>query len=99
MAFLAAMNNQATPTTKTGVNGEEVLTEAGVGDVRVSLFAMLTRDLARPFNREGKALDLSASYISSQIASAPEAYLEDLLVMAMQTRDIRGEKENVSSSM
>ncbi len=80
MAFVAAMNvSTATPKTKTGVNGEEVLTEAGVGDVRVSLFAMLNRGL-------------SASYIQSEIASASEDMLMDLLVMAMQTRDIRGGK-------
>lgn len=77
MIFAGVMNN--TGTNKTGVNGEEVLTEAGVGDMRVSLFAMLTRKL-------------SASYIASQIAAAPAAYLEDLLVMAIQTRDIRGGK-------
>lgn len=76
MAFLAAMNAS---NTKAGVNGEEVLTEAGVGDVRVSLFTMLNRTL-------------EASYIASSIASAPAAFLEDFLVMAMQTRDIRGGK-------
>ncbi len=77
MAFVAAMN--APPETKVGVNGADVLTEAGVGDVRVSLFTMLNRGLG-------------ASYIASEVAAAPAAVLEDLLVMAMQTRDIRGGK-------
>jgi hypothetical protein len=76
MAFVAEMNSP--------------FTETDDGDVRVSLFTMLS------WRKEGtslpNALDLSTSYISSQIASAPEAYLEDLLVLAMQTRDIRGGK-------
>ncbi len=76
MAFVAAMN---APTTKVGVNGEEVLTEVGVGDGRVSLFAMLNRGL-------------EASYIESTIAAAPAAHLEDYFVMAFQLRDIRGGK-------
>lgn len=76
MAFVAAMN---TPKTKVGVNGEEVLTEAGVGDSRVSLFTMLNRGL-------------EDSYIESKIASAPAEHLEDYFVMAFQTRDIRGGK-------
>ncbi len=81
MSFVAAMNQTATAAakTKTGVNGEEVLTESGVGDMRVSLFAMLNRNL-------------SATYIAEQVSAAPAEYLEDLLVMAVQTRDIRGGK-------
>ncbi len=79
MAFVAAMNYQMQPKTKLGINGETVYTEEGVGDVRVSLFTMLTRGLEE-------------SYIANAIAKAPDAYLEDLCVMAFQLRDIRGGK-------
>ncbi len=82
MAFISAMSAQ--PTTKTGVNGETVFTEAGVGNLRVALFTMLSRGL-------------SASYIRDQIKKIADAdvndeVIRDLFVMAFQTRDIRGGK-------
>jgi hypothetical protein len=81
MAFVAAMS--ASPQTKTGVNGESVLTEAGVGDLRVSLFTMLVRGLEGSYIRE--TIDKIA------LTATPKEW-EDLFVMAFQTRDVRGGK-------
>jgi hypothetical protein len=80
MAFVSAMS--APPHTKVGVNGETVYTEAGVGDRRLALFTMLNRGL-------------EASYIAEQVQAmdlTDLAILEDLFVMAFQTRDVRGGK-------
>lgn len=76
MAFVAAMNS--TPT-KAGVKGSDVYTEAGVGDSRVALFQQLVRGLDR-------------KEIRRVLYNAPEEHLVDYLVMAFQTRDVRGGK-------
>jgi Domain of unknown function (DUF2828) len=82
MAFVQAMSN---PHTKTGVNGESVLTETGVGDRRLTLYTMLTRGL-------------EASYIEREvdamfgIADVSQEVVADLFVLAFQTRDVRGGK-------
>lgn len=76
MAFIEAMNSICT---KTGVKGSDVYTEEGVGDNRVALFQMLVRDLEQ---RE----------VRKYIRSAPEEHKEDFVVMAFQTRDVRGGK-------
>ena len=69
--------------TKIGVNGSSVYTEEGVGDLRVSFFTMLTRDL-------------DASYIKDNVTkllnSGNPEVVRDLLVMMFQTRDVRGGK-------
>ena len=84
MAFVQAMS-ASTPLTKTGVNGASVLTEAGVGDRRLTLYTMLTRGL-------------EPSYIEREIDAmfggfgSPAEVIEDLFVLAFQTRDVRGGK-------
>jgi hypothetical protein len=78
MAFVQAMNSL-----KLGVNGADVYTEVGVGDDRVSLFTMLNRGL-------------EADYIQDHVvkihAKHDTKWMQDLWVMAFQTRDIRGGK-------
>lgn len=76
MAFVEAINSIET---KAGVKGSDVYTEEGVGDNRVALFQMLVRGLEQ---RE----------IRKYIRSAPEEHKEDFVVMAFQTRDVRGGK-------
>lgn len=73
-SFIEAMN-----TTKAGVKGSDVYTEAGVGDMRVALFQTLVRGLTQKDVRRF-------------IRSAPEDHRTDLVVMAFQTRDVRGGK-------
>jgi len=78
MAFVQAINSL-----KLGVNGADVYTEVGVGDDRVSLFTMLNRGL-------------EAEYIQGHVdkihAKNDTKWMQDLWVMAFQTRDIRGGK-------
>jgi len=78
MAFVQAMNSL-----KLGANGADVYTEIGVGDDRVSLFTMLNRGL-------------EADYIQDHVykihAKNDTEWIQDLWVMAFQTRDIRGGK-------
>ena len=76
-SFISAMN--ACPTKKLGVKNSDVYTEEGLNDIRVSLFQMLVRNC-------------SPVYIYNIIQSADEKYIRDLVVMAFQTRDIRGGK-------
>lgn len=82
-AFIDAMN--ADLLTKEGVKGASVYTEEGVGDSRLVLYQMLTRSLPSYYVRE----------IIEKAFRAPNAKDEDLrdyLVLAFQTRDIRGGK-------
>jgi hypothetical protein len=79
MAFVAAMNAP----TKIGVNGETVYTEHGVGDPRVALFTMLTRNLGRSYIG-----DMVAKIVTEKGVEG----LEDLALMTFHTRDIRGGK-------
>jgi hypothetical protein len=80
MAFVAAMNDL-----KTGVNGATVYTEDGVGDHRVSLFTMLNRGLSKEY------IEKEIESIFQSKIDEKEA-IQDMCVMAFQTRDIRGGK-------
>lgn len=85
MAFVHAMSATTLKSDliKLGVNGANVYTEEGVGDLRVSLFTMLTRGL-------------EASYIDDNVDKifkrGIKSEIRDLFVMAFQLRDIRGGK-------
>lgn len=78
MAFVNAMN-----TTKSGVNGATVYTEEGVGDYRVSLFTMLNRNLGEKY--------IQTNVANIYMRGVPDE-IQDLFVMAFQTRDVRGGK-------
>jgi hypothetical protein len=78
MAFVQAMNSL-----KLGANGADVYTEVGVGDDRVSLFTMLNR---------GLEADYIQQYVHTIHAKHDAKWMQDLWVMAFQTRDIRGGK-------
>jgi hypothetical protein len=73
----------AESSTKIGINGSTVYTEAGVGDLRVSFFTMLTRDLEQKYIREN---------VGKMLKSGNPEIVRDLLVMMFQTRDVRGGK-------
>jgi hypothetical protein len=81
MAFVAAMSASETKTQ--GVKGSDVYTEAGVGDLRVTLFTQLVRNCSQ------ESIDSSVRRI---VASGDEQQLRDLAVMIFQTRDVRGGK-------
>ena len=85
MSFIQAMT--APSTTKTGVNGAVVYTEAGVEDGRVALFTMLNRGLDKEYLQDAirKLFNESKTHTTRQ-------YQLDLFLMAFQTRDIRGGK-------
>lgn len=85
MSFLQAMTAPAT--TKTGINGAAVYTEAGVEDGRVALFTMLNRGLDKTYLQDAirKLFAESETHVTYQ-------YQLDLFTMAFQTRDIRGGK-------
>lgn len=68
---------------KKGINGADVYTEEGVGDYRVSLFTMLNRGLEASYIQE---------YVSKIFQRKVYSEMEDMFVMAFQTRDIRGGK-------
>jgi len=78
MAFVQAMNSL-----KLGVNGADVYTEVGVGDDRVTLFTMLNR---------GLEADYIQNHVHTIHARNDSKWIQDLWVMAFQTRDIRGGK-------
>jgi hypothetical protein len=82
MSFVAAMN--AEDLTKTGVNGETVYTEAGVGNRLLTLFTMLNRDL------EDSYIADSVARIIGCVENVDD--LADLCVLCFQTRDVRGGK-------
>jgi len=75
MAFVSAMNSP--PTRTHGVKGANIYTEAGVGDLRVSLFTQLVR---------------GANLFQDILRRCLAKYPEDTCVLAFQTRDIRGGK-------
>lgn len=83
MAFVSAMSAQSAM--KTGVNGEVVFTETGVGDLRVALFTMLSRDLSDSYIRDQITKIANSDDVNDEI-------IRDMFVMAFQTRDIRGGK-------
>ena len=82
MAFVSAMNSPLTAGTKEGVKGSDVYTEEGVGDLRVALFTQLVRGLD-----EG-----SIDTLVRKILPLGPDFVSDLIVMAFQTRDVRGGK-------
>lgn len=69
--------------TKLGVKGSDVYAEAGVGDLRVSFFTQLVRGL-RPSEIERQ--------VDAFFANGSPDFLRDLVVLAFQTRDVRGGK-------
>ena len=81
MAFLQAMS--APDLTKVGVNGAHVYTEEGVENDLLALFMMLNRDLEESYITES---------VQKIIQKKDDTMLRDLLVLAFQTRDIRGGK-------
>jgi Domain of unknown function (DUF2828) len=72
----------------TGVNGANVYTPQGTGDMRVAFYTSLLRDMTaaevRQFVRE--TLD------EGERRGSLQEYIRDLWVMAFQTRDVRGGK-------
>ena len=72
-----------TATTAIGVKGSDVYTAAGVQDERVALSALLTR---------GVRSETIKPLIDTIIAKDDLNQLEDLFVLAFQTRDVRGGK-------
>ena len=72
-----------TATTAIGVKGSDVYTAAGVQDERVALSALLTR---------GVTASVIKPLIDAIIAKDDSSQLEDLFVLAFQTRDVRGGK-------
>lgn len=70
-------------TTAIGVKGSDVYTAAGVQDERVALSALLNR---------GVSSEVIKPLIDAIIAKDEPNQLEDLFVLAFQTRDIRGGK-------
>jgi hypothetical protein len=81
MAFVHAMNSP--DTTRIGVNGANVLTEAGVGNYSVALFTMLNRGLEESYIQNS---------VDTIFSRGDSEELRDLFVMAFQTRDVRGGK-------
>ncbi len=79
-AFIQAMNSPSL--TKQGANGSDVYTDEGVGHPLVPLATMLVRGHSPKLIKE----------LVSQILRNHPAMLEDLVVLAFQTRDIRGGK-------
>ena len=80
----AFVNAMSTPDlTNQGVKGSDVYTEAGVGDLRVSFYTMLVR---------GRAQGEIFSQVKKILATGREDFVQDLLVLLFQTRDIRGGK-------
>lgn len=80
-SFISAMTSP--DLTKVGVNGADVYTEAGVGDLRVPFYTMLVRGLQ--FHQlQPKVKEL--------LDTGNPELIRDLLVLTFQTRDVRGGK-------
>jgi hypothetical protein len=77
MAFVAAMNAPVQRTT--GINGADVYTADGIGDIRVALYTSLVRGLGE-------------ADIKEFVAKAKPEHEQDLWLIAFQGRDIRGGK-------
>lgn len=86
MAFVAAMNMPATRAV--GVNGADVYTADGVGDIRVALYTSLVRGLSRTDIKEFVAKAVAEGAVKEQEA----IYEQDLWLLAFQCRDVRGGK-------
>lgn len=72
----------APESTKLGVKGSDVYTEAGVGDARVALFTRLVRGLS--------TTEIEAALRAAARLPNSDELLRDFAVMAFQTRDVRG---------
>lgn len=84
MAFVSAMSSPAkTPSTKEGVKGSDVYTEAGVGNLCLAFFTQLVRGLSS---------NQITDYVERILAYGDLCLTRDLVVLAFQTRDIRGGK-------
>jgi hypothetical protein len=88
MSFVQAMSTSQsevkTPDlTKKGVNGSDVYTDAGVGDDRVVLFTQLVRDQKKEYIQ---------NLVQNLINKQDPQILRDVIVMAFQTRNVRGGK-------
>lgn len=89
MSFVAAMS--APELTKQGVKGSDVYTEAGVGDLRVSFFTQLVRGLRRD-EIHTQVNQFYNLWRNNPDAGETKEVLRDLIVLAFQTRDVRGGK-------
>lgn len=86
MAFVLAMN--ALQQRTQGVNGADVYTADGIGDIRVALYTSLVRGLGRADIKE-----FIAKAVAEGTARGKEAeYERDLWLIAFQGRDVRGGK-------
>lgn len=81
--MLSSASKMMAATTAIGVKGSDVYTAAGVQDERVALSALLNR---------GVSAQTIKPLIDAIIAKDESNQLEDLFVLAFQTRDIRGGK-------
>jgi hypothetical protein len=86
MAFLAAMSAPATTTV--GVNGANVYTEHGVGDMRVAFYTSFVRGMGAAEVRDWVAKVRKEGAGRGQL----EEYERDLWLIAFQGRDVRGGK-------
>lgn len=86
MAFVAAMN--AAALRAQGVNGADVYTAEGVGDMRVAFYTSLVR---------GQSATDSMLFVHKALKEGAEReketeYIRDLWLIAFQARDVRGGK-------
>ena len=93
MSFIEAMN--APEQTKTGVNGDTVYTEAGVGNRLLTLFTMLNRGLEESYIRKNVKSIIAHGASGTRPGEDVDVSggdMVDLCVLCFQTRDIRGGK-------
>lgn len=83
MAFVKAMNAATV-----GVNGADVYTATGIGDVRVALYTSLVRDLDEAAIKDFVDKAMTEAEEKGLVAD----YVRDLWLIAFQGRDIRGGK-------
>lgn len=83
MAFVTAMNAHTQ-----GVNGADVYTADGMGDIRIALYTSLVRDLSRDDIEEF----ITKAVAEGKAREQEAAYERDLWLIAFQGRDVRGGK-------
>lgn len=96
MAFVAAMSacvqnhvvQDFEQSHAIGVNGADVYTATGIGDVRVALYTSLVRDLDLAEIADFVSKVIAEGWARDQVA----AYERDLWLIAFQGRDVRGGK-------
>ncbi len=86
MAFVAAMNAPATRTV--GVNGADVYTEHGVGDMRVAFYTSFVRGMDAAEIRDW----VTKVRTEGKVRGLVDEYERDLWLLAFQGRDVRGGK-------